>query len=182
MAARGLRVPSTALQNRRGRIAAAIAALPASGGLASGKGCVIGRDAAPASSLPITKRTRMRGYNGGSLSDRLGTAEAARKAQLERFRSRPGSDDPAVQKRQAERQAIVEAREARNREREEKRRAEEAKLAEIKRAADESAKAEQAAREAAAEVERRALEADRPRQAIRDAAMYAKARAAGSRR
>ena len=124
----------------------------------------------------------MRGFNDGKLSDRLGAADAARKAQLERFRSRPNEDDPEVQKRRAERRAIVEARDARQREREEKRLAEEARLAEIKRAAEEAARAEQAAREAAAEAERKAREADRPRQAIRDAAMYAAARMAGNRR
>lgn len=124
----------------------------------------------------------MRGFNDGKLSDRLGAAEAAKKAQLERFRSRPGADDPEVQRKRSERQAIVEAREARTREREEKRREEEIAEAEVRRAADEAARAEKAAREAAAEAERLKREADRPRQAIRDAAMYAASRMAGSRR
>ena len=124
----------------------------------------------------------MRGFNDGKLSDRLGAADAARKAQLERFRARPNADDPDVQRKKAERQAVVEAREARNREREESRRAEEARLTEIRLAAEAAAKAEQEAREAAAEAERIAREADRPRQAIRDAALYATKRMAGSRR
>jgi len=124
----------------------------------------------------------MRGFNDGKLSDRLGAADAARKAQLERFRARPNENDPEVQRKKAERQAVVEAREARSREREEKRRAEEARLADIKRAEEAAAEAEKLAREAAAEAERLAREADRPRQAIRDAALYATKRMAGNRR
>jgi len=137
----------------------------------------------PSGGFALSKRTRMRGFNDGKLSDRLGAAEAAKKAQLERFRSRPSADDPDVQKRRAERQAIVEARDARNREREQKRREEEAQAAELQRAQEALAKAEEEARLAAAEAERLAREADRPRQAIRDAAMYAMSRmSAGGRR
>ena len=124
----------------------------------------------------------MRGFNDGKLSDRLGAAEAARKAQIERFRNRTAAEDPELAKRRAERQAVVVAREARQREKEERRREEEARQAEIRRQAEEVAKADAAAREAAAEADRLAREAARPRQAIRDAAMYAMARAAGSRR
>jgi hypothetical protein len=124
----------------------------------------------------------MRGFDDGKLSERLGAADAARKAQLERFRNRATTDDPEMQKRRAERAAIVAARETRQREKEARRREEEARQAEIRRQAEETAKAEAAAREAAAEAERLAREAARPRQAIRDAAMYAMARAAGSRR
>ena len=51
-------------------------------------------------------------------SDRLETAAKAREAMLARYRSRPAADDPAVLARQAERQAVIEAREERNKERE----------------------------------------------------------------
>ena len=124
----------------------------------------------------------MRGFDDGKLSDRLGAADAARKAQLERFRNRATADDPDLQKRRAERAAVVAAREARQVEKETRRREEETRQAEIRRAAEEAARVEAAAREEAAEAERKAREAARPRQAIRDAALYAMARAAGSRR
>src|SRR5262249_10538635 len=102
----------------------------------------------------ISKRTFMRGFNDGKLSDRLGAAEAARKAKIERFRNRAASEDPELAKRRAERQAVVAAREARQRDKEARRREEEARQAEIRRQAEETAKAEAAAREAAAEAER----------------------------
>ena len=124
----------------------------------------------------------MRGFNDGKLSDRLDTAAAARKAQIERFRNRAGTDDPEAQKRRDERRAVVEAREARLKEKEARRLEEAAREAEEKRVRDEALRAEQAAREAQAEAERLKREAERPRQAIRDAALYAARRASGSRR
>ena len=45
--------------------------------------------------------------------ERLNTAANARKAMLDRFRARPTANDPAVLERQAARQAISRAREAR---------------------------------------------------------------------
>jgi len=45
--------------------------------------------------------------------DRAAAAAKARQAALERFRAKPAPDDPQVLKRNAERQAINEAREAR---------------------------------------------------------------------
>lgn len=54
----------------------------------------------------------MRHFNK-SLLDRRSDAAATRKVTLEKLRSRPGPDDPAVVARRAEREAIAEAREAR---------------------------------------------------------------------
>jgi len=118
----------------------------------------------------------------GDLSERLGSAAAARKAQLEHFRSRPAEDDPEVARKRAARQQIVEAREQRARERDEARRQlEELRAAEEARLEAER-QAERVAREAAEEAERIAREKDRPMQAIRDAALYASRKAATSRR
>jgi hypothetical protein len=59
----------------------------------------------------------MSGFKEKSFSDRLGAAAQARKAQLEKFRAKPGPDDPAVIERQAARQAAAIARDARAAER-----------------------------------------------------------------
>ena len=77
-----------------------------------------------------------------SFGDRMGTAAAAKNAAIERFRTLPGPDDPAVAARRATRVAIAEAREVRSAERQAARQAEVARQA-----------AEQAA-EAAAQVAR----------------------------
>jgi hypothetical protein len=124
----------------------------------------------------------MSAYKSESLTDRLSTQAAARKAMLEKFRARPGADDPDVARRQAERQALVTAREARLAQREAKQREEGAKRA--AEAAELAARleAEKAAREAAEEADRRAREAARPKQIIRDVAAYAAMKAAGGRR
>ena len=52
----------------------------------------------------------MSGFKGNKLDDRLSAAANAKKAMLEKFRSRPGPDDPAVMEREAARKAIAEAR------------------------------------------------------------------------
>jgi hypothetical protein len=64
----------------------------------------------------------MSGFRDKGFSDRLSTAENARKAMLERVRAKPGADDPAVAERRAARQAVSTAREARLAERERARR------------------------------------------------------------
>jgi hypothetical protein len=124
----------------------------------------------------------MSGFKGGDLSDRLGAAAAARKAQAERFKAKLGAEDPELAARRVERQAIVEARETRKRDKEvAKRKEEELRAAEARRVEAER-QADLAARAAAAEAERLIQEANRPKQAIRDAALYAARMAAGSRR
>ena len=59
----------------------------------------------------------MKGYKEKTFNDRLSAAQEARHAALERFRSRPGPDDPEVAKRREERMAISAAREVRDRDR-----------------------------------------------------------------
>ncbi len=54
----------------------------------------------------------MSAYKNDNFNDRLATAANARKAALEKFRARPGPDDPAVLERQAARKAVAVAREA----------------------------------------------------------------------
>jgi hypothetical protein len=61
--------------------------------------------------------------------ERQNAAAAARRAMLEKYRTRPGPDDPAVQRRQAEREAIQSARRARAAEREAAQRAREEEFA-----------------------------------------------------
>jgi Family of unknown function (DUF6481) len=88
-------------------------------------------------------------YRDKGFSERLNTAADARRATLERFRAKPGPDDPAVIERRAARQAISAAREARV-------------------AARQAALEAEAARQAAREVEA-AREAEAARQAAEQA-------------
>ena len=59
----------------------------------------------------------MRNLKGTSFDDRLSAAASAKKAELEKFRARSGVNDPAFAERQAVRQAISVARDARTAER-----------------------------------------------------------------
>ena len=109
-------------------------------------------------------------FKDNGFGDRLATAAEARKAALAKFKAKPGTDDPAVLARQAERRAVQAAREVRTVERQaERARVEEAETAarterEAREAADEAAReereavaaAEAAEREAALGVERKA--------------------------
>jgi hypothetical protein len=54
-------------------------------------------------------------------TERLKTQSEAKKALLEKFKARPGPDDPAVVARKAERDAILKAREERERQKEKER-------------------------------------------------------------
>ena len=67
----------------------------------------------------------MPAFSGHNFQDRQASAAKAKQALLEKFRSRPAADDPAVQQRDAERRAVVEARKQREAEKAEKRRLEE---------------------------------------------------------
>lgn len=87
-----------------------------------------------------------------TFNDRRSAAEGARKALLEKFKSRPGPDDPEVQARAAERAAIAAARE----ERETARRIEKAEAERVAREAEEVRKREAAAAKAAADTSRKA--------------------------
>jgi hypothetical protein len=82
--------------------------------------------------------------NANKYQDRQSAAANARKALAEKFLSQPKYDpnDPAVLKREAERRAILEAREQRERERQQRKLELEA-LEAAKRAEEEAARAEQ---------------------------------------
>jgi hypothetical protein len=103
--------------------------------------------------------------NTNKFQDRQAAAAAARKAMAEKFASRPKYDpsDPAVQKREAERRAILEARQQREIERAQKKAEAEAAEA-VRKAAEEASRQEElralAMRSEAEEATRRA-EAER---------------------
>jgi len=117
----------------------------------------------------------MSGFKEPGFADRQKAAQQAKRDILNKFRSKPGPDDPEVAKRRAEREAI-----AANREK--ARLAREAAKAEEKRLQEEAAAAEAAriAREKEEEAERQAaLEAEQ--KAKRDA-RYAARKARGKRK
>ncbi len=68
-------------------------------------------------------------YKDQSAADRLAEQAKAKKAMLERFRAKPGPDDPEVMARIAERKAIAEARDKRAAERRAAKEAEAARIA-----------------------------------------------------
>ena len=86
-------------------------------------------------------------YKKDGFSERLTSAQKARTDMLERFRARPGPDDPAVIARKAEQAAIEVAREIRQTERKAAKEAEALRLAVEQAAlrAEEEAKAVEAA-------------------------------------
>jgi hypothetical protein len=102
-----------------------------------------------------------------NFDDRLSAAANAKKAELEKFRARSGANDPAFAERQAARQAIGVARDARTAGRNASR------LAGVAREAD-----EKAARDAAEEAEQTARGAEVARQAADDVALEAERKAA----
>jgi hypothetical protein len=109
-------------------------------------------------------------YKNDSFTNRLTSAANAKTALLERFRARPGPDDPAVVARRAEQAAIEAAREIRVAERKAAREAEAARLAaeqaaleELRKAQDVELLAKKA--EEAARAEERAAEAKAARDA-----------------
>jgi hypothetical protein len=101
------------------------------------------------------------------LGERLNAAKNAKQAMADKFRQRPGHDDPAVAERRAARASVSAARDARAAEREAKRLADDARMA-AEREARAAEQAEQNARmatEKAADDARLELE----RKAARDA-------------
>jgi hypothetical protein len=102
----------------------------------------------------------MSGFKEPSFADRQKAALEARKNILNKFRAKPGPDDPAVLKRQAEREALA---------------ADRTKA----RLAREAAKAEQAAREAEAAAQAAAeLVREKEEAAARELALEAERKAA----
>jgi hypothetical protein len=101
-------------------------------------------------------------YREKDFSERRTAAVEAKKALLERFKAKPTADDPAVIARQQERQAILAAREIREREKE-------------------KARQEKLAREAAEQAERERLAEIARKEAEEQARLEAEARAAEER-
>ena len=124
----------------------------------------------------------MKNPNDRSFTDRQSNSANAKKALLERFKARPGPDDPVMQQRRAEREAIAAARAEREAEKAAIR-AEEERLAAIERArlAEEERLAE-IAREAARKAEQAKRDAERPRKVLLEAVQYMQLRGAGKRR
>ena len=91
----------------------------------------------------------MRSFKEQGFNDRLERAAKARQELLEKFKARPGPDDPEVVRRNEERAVIAEARRLREAEKAERRAKEAAERAE--REAIEKAERERAARRAAIE-------------------------------
>jgi len=81
-----------------------------------------------------------------NFDDRLSAAANAKKAELEKFRARSGTNDPAFAERQAARHAVSVARDARTAERAASRLAGLAREAAEQSARDAAVEAEQAAR------------------------------------
>lgn len=114
-------------------------------------------------------------YKEKSFAERRQSADEARKALLERAKSKlPSADDPAVQARMAERKAIAEARAQREAEKkrlkQEKAEREERERAEREAAAELAAKAEAEAKELAErDMVSRLLSDEADRKAKRDA-------------
>jgi len=124
----------------------------------------------------LNETGQMNSFKGSGFADRLSAAAKAKQAQLDKFRARPGDNDPAVIDRSAARLAISTARDARIAERKAARQAEDA----AKKAALEAEQAARAARaaEAAAEQAMREVALETERKAARDARYAArKARA-----
>ncbi len=100
-------------------------------------------------------------FSFNNYADRQAAAAEARKALLEKFKSRPAEDDPAVIARKAERAAILQARAEREAAKARARAEEEARLAAIRAEKEAQEAAERAAREAQEAAARAAREAAR---------------------
>jgi len=112
----------------------------------------------------------MSAHKNDNFGERLSTAANAKNAALEKFRARPGPDDPVFLERQAALTAINVARDARIQERKVAREAEAARVAAEKAAlaaAEKAIAAEQAARKAEGSTRSAALAAQQ--KAARDA-------------
>jgi hypothetical protein len=100
-------------------------------------------------------------FSFNNYTDRQAAAAEARKALLEKFKTRPAADDPAVIARKAEREAILRARAEREAAKAKARAEEEARLAVIRAEKEAQEAAERAAREAQEAAARAAREAAR---------------------
>ncbi len=105
-------------------------------------------------------RRTMRAFNDKSLTERLQTSKQAKQELLQKFKTRPGPDDPIVKARRAERQEIAAARKARAQEKEAaKQRAEQerAELEALAKAEQEAARERELQEHIAREAEQKAI-------------------------
>ena len=103
----------------------------------------------------------MKSFKQDTFNERLNTAAASKAAQLEKFRTRPAPDSPAMVERQEQLKAVAAAREARNAERWAVRAAEAARLAAEAKARAAEAAARRAQEKAAAAALAREQQANR---------------------
>ncbi len=106
-------------------------------------------------------------YNNANFADRITSAATAKQALVEKLKAKPADDDPDVLRKQAEREAIAEARAKRVSEKDEARRIQLAREAEEKAAREAAAAAAEAARQASLEQEKAAAESARLERAAR---------------
>jgi pyruvate-formate lyase len=120
--------------------------------------------------------------NDRHFTDRQANSANAKKALLERFKKRPGPDDPVMVQRRAEREAIAAARAERDAKKEAER-LEAERLAALVRAAQEEAERQaEIEREVQRKAEQAKRDAERPRRVLLEAVQYMEMRVAGKRR
>ncbi|CAN7148508.1 DUF6481 family protein [Bosea sp. LjRoot237] len=124
----------------------------------------------------------MKNPNDRHFTDRQANSANAKKALLERFKKRPGPDDPVMVQRRAEREAIAVARAERDAKKEAER-LEAERLAALERAAQEEAERQaEIEREVQRKAEQAKRDAERPRRVLLEAVQYMEMRVAGKRR
>ncbi|WP_244494871.1 DUF6481 family protein [Bosea sp. Root483D1] len=124
----------------------------------------------------------MKNPNDRHFTDRQVNSANAKKALLERFKKRPGPDDPVMVQRRAEREAIAVARAERDAKKEAER-LEAERLAVIAQAAREEAeRLAEIEREVQRKAEQAKRDAERPRRVLLEAVQYMEMRVAGKRR
>ncbi len=124
----------------------------------------------------------MKNPNDRHFTDRQANSANAKKALLERFKKRPGPDDPVMVQRRAEREAIAAARAERDAKKEAER-LELERIAAIERAAREEAeRLAEIEREVQRKAEQAKRDAERPRRVLLEAVQYMEMRVAGKRR
>lgn len=115
-------------------------------------------------------------------NDRQSASRDAKKALLEKFKAKTGTNDPEAQARLEERRLIAERRAAKEAEKEAQRKAELERIAAEKAAKKAAEQAAREAEEAARAAEEAARAAERPKRVFLDAVAYAQARAKGGKR
>jgi hypothetical protein len=105
-----------------------------------------------------------------NFAERQAAAAKAKQALVEKFKAQPGPEDPAVMERKKAREAVIQARQEREREREAARIRREKEMAEQR-----AREAAEAARRAKEEAERKAIEAAEAEERERELELQRKA-------